>query len=776
MSAGAAPAPVRAAASGTTVDRAATDRAAADSGLLRLAAFAALAAFATAHWGTLVQGPPAGRLAGEVALAVAAGALLLVLGRSRLSGPVRAGLAAVTGLVTVAVGLVVAGLPARLLLPGNRSELADNLDRGLGGIRTVDWPYAGEEEWLRLAVLLGAPLLLGVAVTLAFWPARRAGGVLRGVALALLLLLYAVAVTENQPSAPMLRGVVLLLLVAAWLWLPRLSVGDALPATGVVLAVGLLSLPVAARLDANGPWWDYQNWNWFGSEVVSFKWEHSYGPLDWPRDGTTLLTVKSDRPHYWKVETLDSFDGFRWVRSNQNDLASSTTEIPDPMPERWDERINFSIRSLRTEFLVGAGTTYLVDGVDQSVTARDGTTRVLDEPLERGDDYEVFAYAPNPSARQMRAAGRDTALGLFEYTSFYLPNSGESALVGTGSSDSEPGLFDRQQVTMGLRDTARAGLPGAEAQVLDSPYERAYRLARRLAAGAPTTYDAVKRIENWLQDNLRYSERPPSQEVPLASFLFEDRRGYCQQFSGAMALMLRMNGIPARVSTGFSPGSFNKDTGEFRVRDLDAHSWVEVHFSDIGWVPFDPTPAAAPPELQSSGATATSAASGDAGEGLRAAPAEIASDAALDARGAGQGDDGRVPAGALPLALATLALLAGLALLGREARLRARLAPEEVVDAQVRELERALPRLGWRFPAGTTLLALERRLARAAGPGAAGYVARLRAYRFSPAQPNAPGRGDRRALRRDLTSSGGPLARLRGYLAVPPVGPRPRDS
>ena len=40
--------------------------------------------------------------------------------------------------------------------------------------------------------------------------------------------------------------------------------------------------------------------------------------------------------------------------------------------------------------------------------------------------------------------------------------------------------------------------------------------------------------------------------------------------------MLRMAGIPARVAAGFSPGSYNRDTGEYRVRDLDAHSWVEV--------------------------------------------------------------------------------------------------------------------------------------------------------------------------------------------------------
>ena len=52
------------------------------------------------------------------------------------------------------------------------------------------------------------------------------------------------------------------------------------------------------------------------------------------------------------------------------------------------------------------------------------------------------------------------------------------------------------------------------------------------------------------------------------------------------------------MAAGFAPGSLNRETSEYRVRDLDAHSWVEVYFNGIGWVSFDPTPAAAPAEAQ----------------------------------------------------------------------------------------------------------------------------------------------------------------------------------
>ena len=82
--------------------------------------------------------------------------------------------------------------------------------------------------------------------------------------------------------------------------------------------------------------------------------------------------------------------------------------------------------------------------------------------------------------------------------------------------------------------------------------------------------------------------------MPLEHFLFDTKAGYCQHFSGAMALLLRFGGIPTRVATGFSPGGFRKRQGEWVVRDRDAHSWVEAWFDGIGWVTFDPTPTATP--------------------------------------------------------------------------------------------------------------------------------------------------------------------------------------
>jgi hypothetical protein len=77
---------------------------------------------------------------------------------------------------------------------------------------------------------------------------------------------------------------------------------------------------------------------------------------------------------------------------------------------------------------------------------------------------------------------------------------------------------------------------------------------------------------------------------PLVAFVTRTQQGYCQHFAGAMALMLRYLGIPARVAAGFTSGAYDADRGTWRVNDRNAHTWVEVWFDHYGWLPFDPTP------------------------------------------------------------------------------------------------------------------------------------------------------------------------------------------
>jgi transglutaminase-like putative cysteine protease len=760
----------------------------AESLVMRLVAFAALAAFATAHWGTLVEDPPLGRMLFVVLVAAGGAAVLGLLGRAPLPRAAVQAMAVLAGLVMLGLGLMAAGLPGRLLLPAHWGELFDGLDRGLAGVEGVEWPYSGPERWIRLTVLLGAPALLVIGATLAFWPARRWTSVLRVGGLVALLLLYGAAVAEHDPGAPAFRGLVLLLLVGAWLWLPRLPRREAVVAAAVVASVGTLSLPVAVALDADRAWWDYRAWNLFGGgKVVTFDWNHSYGPLNWSRAGATVLNVKSDRPHYWKAETLDEFDGFRWRRSGALDDTRYPLEVAYSVarPEGrwnyseynldWDERIRFTVRSLSTQFVLGTGVVLGVDGV-RSRTASDGTTRLrAGDRLEEGDAYSVQAYAPNPTKAQMEGSPTGYRTDLVRYTSIQLPEEGESALdppVGAGFvQGDEPVSVQRDPVYVPLRGNGPSDWgPRSDRLIRSSPYAAMYEQARQLTQDQPTSYDAVKSVERWLQDNFTYAERVPSHDVPLMGFLEEDKRGYCQQFSGTMALMLRMSGIPARVAAGFSPGSYNKDTREYRVRDLDAHSWVEVWFTGIGWVPFDPTPARSPAQSQSS-ALATSAAAADAGEvrdsrlGVAASepasgPAELGTD----------GGASWILPGLVALLLIGPLGVAALVLADRARRLRT-LPPDAVAEAQLSELWRALVRLGWDLPASTTLLGLERRLGRFAGPASQAYAGALRANRFDPRAPSAPSLRQRRAVRREL-SRGSLFDRLTGLVAIPPGAPR----
>ena len=748
-----------------------------DSPLLRLAAFTALAAFVAGHWATLVAGAPTLRMTGAVAAAVAVGAALGALRYAELPRPLVWAIAAAISVVGLAVALMSMGLPARLLPPGAWDDLANEVDRGLSGIRAVEWPYAGPDESVRLVILLGAPLLLTIAAALSFWPTRRGEAALSGAGLVMLLLLYGTAVTEHDPGAPLRRGFVLLLLLAAWLWLPRLGRREAIVGAVVVLAVGLGAMPLAASLNRDTALVDYQSWNWFGGKDVVFDWNHSYGPLDWPREGTTLLNIEADRPLYWKTETLETFDGLRWVRTDQNQSTSPLGEIPDEADPKWLERFRVTVRSLRTDFVVVAGTPVEVDGAGGSLSASsDGTIRSLGEPLERGDSYTVNSYSPNPKPRELRAADAPYELAFARYARIGLPGTRDAVTERPGTQGELLARSPANSVEVSLRGNpgvGGAGSPEARAALERGPYARTYRLAQRLTADAPTAYAAVRNVEQYLQEGFTYSERPPTRPYPLQAFLLEDKLGYCQQFSGAMALMLRMAGIPARVGAGFSPGSFNRDTGEYRVRDLDAHSWVEVFYPTIGWVISDPTPAAAPAAIPGEEADPPdrngSAFSPPTG-GSPGAP-----DRSVEPGGGGE-SQGSEALGAGTVALALLVLLLGAA--GALVALRVRrtrgLTPVERSEAGLRELERALPRLGWRLAPGSTLLELERRLRSAAGPTAAGYVAGLREGRFSSRAAAPPAAEQRRALRRELTAAGGLRARLRGFLALPPGGPRLR--
>ncbi len=123
--------------------------------------------------------------------------------------------------------------------------------------------------------------------------------------------------------------------------------------------------------------------------------------------------------------------------------------------------------------------------------------------------------------------------------------------------------------------------------------QRTRDLAQHIAADEPTTYDQVIAVRDYVRDHYTYDYFPPAQPPntdAVDQFLFVDKRGVCEHFVSAMVIMLRSLGIPARLVAGFGSGQYNAFTNYYEVRANDAHAWVEVYFSDYGWIPFDPTP------------------------------------------------------------------------------------------------------------------------------------------------------------------------------------------
>jgi transglutaminase-like putative cysteine protease len=730
---------------------------------LQLLAFGALAAFAAAQWVSLVADPP---LAGALLVALAScgtAAALASLG----AGMRRIGawaLAAVVAAAALGAGVLALGLSPGLLMPGGWSELGDGIGQGLNGLADADYPYSGQNPWVRRAILLALPLALALAAVLAFWPGRRrhAGG-----ALVLLLCTYGVAVTVNPPAAPLLWGVVLLALVAAWLWLPAIE-RRALPAAAALAAAAVIGFGAGAALDGEEPWIDWTSWSWPGEEPhVDFRWNHTYGPIDWPREGTGLLRAESEEPHYWRTIALEHFDGFRWEveteRSNiyrpleqPADVEGRSTSSLDP---DWIERVTFTVGALDSGILVAPGNVLRVDGLD-GIVPGSGATSLTAEPLNEGDEYTVTSYVPEPSASRLRSAPDGYPRSLRNYTRIELPRP----LPGESS------VFATRNLTVPLRGEWAPATPLR--RLNNSIYGDVHALAQRLTAGAPTTYDAVTAIEQHLRRNYDYSETPPVREIPLRGFLFTDRTGYCQQFSGAMALMLRSLGIPSRVASGFSSGEREEGGGAFQVSDRDAHSWVEVYFNGIGWVAFEPTPAAAPAGAQLTELAGTRLSTPVGPNAVPRRGLVIPTVAGLVGREPEE-DGGPWPAVLrATLVAAALALLVGVALAAafvlRTVRTR-RLGPAELAAAQARELERALPRMGFPIPEGSTLLELERR--HAGRRAIARYVEALRACRYRPGRP-VPGRRERAAMRRELSADRGLGGRLRALLAIPPGAPR----
>ncbi len=122
--------------------------------------------------------------------------------------------------------------------------------------------------------------------------------------------------------------------------------------------------------------------------------------------------------------------------------------------------------------------------------------------------------------------------------------------------------------------------------------ERTRELAAQLASGQANAFDTAVAVEEYVRSAIVYNEEidsPPDDQDVVDYVLFESLEGYCEYYASAMAVLLRAEGIPARVVGGYFPAPFDANEGGHLYREKNAHLWVEVFFPRYGWIPFEPT-------------------------------------------------------------------------------------------------------------------------------------------------------------------------------------------
>ena len=731
--------------------RAAADTETGNHAALRLVAVLGVGGFALVRWLNLAGATSARAIPALLAAALAGGGLLAT---RRVTDRLHRIALRVTLLVTsLAIALLAAGVPLRLLWPKRWGSLATRLGDGISSLPGVNVPYIGANVWVRVALVGAGALLLVMAAVAASWPSKRGTGSRAG-ALVVLTVLFAVPAIELTGAHPWLSGSVFAIGVLVILHLEKLSTRRAPIAAAALAAATAAAALVAPQLDRGTPIIDVQALasRLQATATVAFNWNQRYGPLRWPRDGREVLRVRAPHLAYWKTETLDLFNGTEWRARSPQFGFGADTEIDARHPD-WIQTIEVTLGAMRSKQFPAAGTVLRVDHAPRHPVPGTAGAFVSDStPLSRGDAYQATVYTPRPSVRELTTAG-------LRYPPFTNPDlqmvlpakkAGDPpvriSFPAFGSGD-QPTVYTWHGIFAGRGYTTMAA----------SPYASMFALAQRLALGATSPYAYVQAVKNYLSHGFTYDENPPRHKYALPAFLFKDKFGYCQQFSGAMALLLRMRGVPARVAAGFSPGEFDHEESDYVIRDLDAHSWVEAYFPGLGWVTFDPTPPAAPARAASiNDIAAAKAATGNGAKG----PA-LTSGARADVVATSTSGGGLSPLAIIFIVLAVLFVAGFLVILfvGRRPKHAAG------VDPELAELQRALRRAARPARPGTTLRDLEHTVG--INAGAEAYLRALRDARYAgrPARPTA---SQRRALRRALADGLGTGGRLRALWALPP--------
>lgn len=474
--------------------------------------------------------------------------------------------------------------------PGSLGDMRTLLEQAGYAVRTQVSPAQSLDELIFLAAI-GVGV---VAVTVDILAVSTRRPAVAGLALLVLYSIPTAALVRGLPWWPFLGGAagfLLLLFVDSREHLLRWgrraaddAGGEDAPSFGALAAqrIGLAAVVVAIALPLLVPTLPpglvRPTGNGFGDGPGTSlnPLARLSGDLNRP-DPLDLLRVQTnvEDPYYLRSTTLEVYTDQGWTLGSLDDTFDATAvDLPRQSDGAASRRIDAQIEVLDQDdrFLATYNETRQVDtNGDWRYDAVSGTVWSQDDRTA-GLTYRVVADEPVPTVNQLRAVD---------------------------------GLNSEEQIQQ--RFTALPLVVRPEVS----------QLVNTLVRDAEGPYERTMALMDWFTDpatGFVYSlvTEPGTSGDELVDFL-TNRRGYCEQFAAAMAVMLRFADVPSRVAIGFTPGQPN--AGEWTVTTDDAHAWVEVFFDGIGWVPFDPTPLgggrgvtrAYAPRVDEQGPTATTA-------------------------------------------------------------------------------------------------------------------------------------------------------------------------
>ncbi|MBE0698696.1 MAG: hypothetical protein IH586_17395, partial [Anaerolineaceae bacterium] len=279
-----------------------------------------------------------------------------------------------------------------------------------------------------------------------------------------------------------------------------------------------------------------------GNETI--MWVSTSDPPPVPVEVARNIPSVVDKIHYWRGMIFGNYTGRGW---DQISMAGGIIRqvVPPELPPagHYYLRQHYEITARHSNMLFAVNNPLQTDGGAFLRGTMTGDSQVVEGTSK---EYQVLSAATKVSANQL-------ALASVEY-----PQAIKSIYL----------------------------------QMPDTLPARVRQLAERIVSGADNPYTKALRIQNYLRENYPYDlgvDPAPEKRDVVDYFLFDSRRGFCSHYATAMVVMLRTQGVPARVVTGYATGEFNLARNAYRVPVSAAHAWVEVFFTGFGWIEFEPT-------------------------------------------------------------------------------------------------------------------------------------------------------------------------------------------